>query len=199
MPILSHRDERPKTYYDVLDMVRAHPGVCLGGVDYDSIRGTLFPRLLAFLSGLHFAGLDAGEPAFQDFGPWFSVRVDGISDSHNMPFNWLEETHKGGDSAFDAYFARLDEFRSCKPTILESNRGPFQPAFKVGLENPQTPEAPDALIVGRYHPSSVCFWGELRGEDVKRSSPFCRNVRIAKREASDWWGVPQDKWEKVTE
>jgi hypothetical protein len=73
-------------------------GVCLGGVNNDSIRGTLFPRLPAFLSGLQIAGLDEAEPAFHDFGPWFSVRIDGISDSHNMPFHWLEETHKGGDA-----------------------------------------------------------------------------------------------------
>ena len=181
-----------KTYYDVLDAVRRFPGIHLGGVDSESIAGTRMPRLLAFLTGLHFAKLDPGDPPFHDFGPWFSVRFEGISDSNNLPFHWLEERERGQDSAFEIFFSLLDEYRSCHAVPLEQSRGPFHPSFTVG--EGRQPDHPDAIVVGRFAPSDVFFWEERFGAETRRHSRFFRSLSAARREASAHWGVRAANW-----
>jgi len=197
MPILNYRDSKWKTYYDVLDAVREFPVAFLGGVNEDWIRGTRMPRLQAFLSALHFAGLDDGEPPFVDFGFWFSVHVDGIDDSHNMPFHWLEERERGGDSAFDFFFARLDEYRACQVAAVERSTGPFAPTFTVGADNPRRPDDPESIVLGRFAPSKVFFWQEVRPAETVRRRPFFRSLAAARKAASQWWGIERTSWSAV--
>lgn len=194
MPVPSLSDSKWNTYYDVLDAVRRWPGLLLGGVDNDWTRGTRMPRLQAFLMALRIAGLDEGDPPFHDFAPWLSVRVDGISNSHNMPFHWLEERAGGADSAFDCFFALLDEYRACHATTLQRCTGPFEPTFLVGLENPQLPEQPDSIVLGRFEPSDVYFWGEVYGTREVRQFPFSGTLVGARRAACDKWGIDPRSW-----
>jgi hypothetical protein len=196
MPLLKLRNSEMKTYYDVLDAVRRWPGIYLGGVDSEWIRGTRMPRLQAFLTALLLVDLEEGEPPFHDFGRWFSVRVEGISDSHNLPIHWLEERENGADSAFEHYFTFLDEYRACHAVTLQTAAGPFNPNFLVGMDNPQPPKHPDALILAQYQPSKVYFWGAVHGSQITRSSPFFRTAARARREASECWGIERGGWTK---
>jgi hypothetical protein len=196
MQLLKLRNSETKNYYDVLDAVRRWPGIYLGGLDGEWIRGTRMPRLQAFLAALLLVDLEEGEPPFHDFGPWFSVHVEGISDSHNLPFHWLEERENGADSAFEHYFTFLDEYRACRAVTLQTAIGPFNPSFLVGLDNPQPPKHPDALILAQYRPSKVYFWGEVHGSRMTRSSHFFRTAARARREASERWGIERRGWSK---
>jgi hypothetical protein len=180
------------TYYDFLDSVRKFPGICLGGLNNDAVAGSKMPRLQAVLTTLHAAGLNQGEPPYMDFSPWFAARFDGIHESNNLPFHWLEERERGQDSAFDIFFQMLDEFRICKRVLLERSAGPFAPTFRKG--DGRSPKHPNAIFLGRYSPSKVYFWATASGTTVERSPRFFRSRAAARAEVAAWWGVDRASW-----
>lgn len=174
------------TVYDTLDSVQNNPGMMLGGLDANAINGTKMMRLQAFLSGLTFAQLDHGEPPFSSFSWWLSASVDWINNTHNAPFHELEQ-HFPQDEAFDFFFERLDEYRSCKVVEVCRSTGPFTP--KTNRLNSGELLPPTAVIVGQFKPSLVFFWGIEGSSGIEPLGPFYATLESAKSAAEEAWGI----------
>jgi hypothetical protein len=174
--------------YELLDQVRRRPGMFLGR------PGTL-PLLSAFLSGLRTPPLRPEGPRFAEFHFWLSARIDELPDSHNMVGSWLEE-QLGPEKALDAYFKYLDEYRKNTVELIYVNAGPLRPRFTHG--DGTAPRIPGRLVVGRYAPSDIHFWGTQTGPAPETQFHFCHSAAKAKKLAAAFWDTPPRTWLKLT-
>jgi hypothetical protein len=173
--------------YELLDQVRRHPGMFFGR------PGTL-PLLSALLSGLMTPPLKPEEPRFADFKFWLPARIDELPDSHNMVDYWLEE-QLGPEKALDAYFKYLDEYRRNIVELIYVNAGPLKPRFTHG--DGTAPRVPGRLVVGRYSPSDIYFWGTETGPTLEKRFHFCHSATMAKKLAAELWDTPPRTWKKL--
>lgn len=176
-----------KDIYDLLDQVRRRPGMFFG-------RPGSLDLLGAFLSGMAMPPLKPEEPSFSDFNAWLAARIDELPDSHNMVQRWLEEEF-GPEKAFDVYFRYLDEFRKNVTDLLYVNTGPVTPKGTHG--DGSVPRVPGRLVVGRFSPSDIYFWGSRTGLTLEKHFPFCHSAAKAKRLALEWWEAPPRTWKKL--
>ena len=155
--------------------------------------GTL-PLLQAFLAGTTMPCSKPEEPSFANFNAWLAARIEDVSDSHNLVLRWLDE-ELGSQKAFAAYFNYLDEFRANEVEVLQINAGPLTPRFTHG--DGSAPSVPARLVVGRFSPSDIYFWGTQSETDQEMGFPFCHSVVKAKKLAAERWDTPPRTWRKL--
>lgn len=180
-----------KSIYDILDDLRARPGLYLGNLYITNPLGSL----QAFLIGLSFAELDAGEPSFWGFSRWVTGYVDHMSTS--LPWDWLDD-HRGHEQSFEDFFTYLDTYRACRiikvatPTTTD-----LTPTFyQRDSENRRIePPLPDSIHIGQFAPSEVFFLGEQYGDCLEMEFPYHSTLSDAISNAHSRWKVPIDKWQ----
>ncbi len=177
----------PRDIYELLEQVRKLPGMYFG-------RAGSIPLLDAFLVGTKLRPMRPEEPSLCDFDNWLAARIDALSDSHNMVRRWFEEEF-GPEKAFDIYFQYLDEYRANEVELLYVNEGSFKRRSGYGGGRVRTRSM--RLVVGRFLPSEVYFWGEQSGVQLAKIFPFCHTVAKAKRLAAERWETPPRSWRKL--
>lgn len=148
----------------------------------------------AFLTGMAMRPLKPEEPSFSDYNYWLAARIDELPDSHNMVRQWLEEEF-GAEQAFHVYFRYLDEFRKNVAELLYVNTGPLTPRFTKA--DGRAARVPGQLVVGRFSPSDIYFWGSRTGLTLEKRFHFCHSAAKAKKLAAEWWEVPPRSWKKL--
>lgn len=150
--------------------------------------------LNAFLAGLRMWPSRSEESSILEFHLWLAARVEELDDSHNMVCWWLEAL--GPKRGLEAFFRYLDEFRANTVELTHVSAGPLKPRFARGDGSP--PPIPQRLVVGRFVPSNIHFWGEQWDLTfLEKQSHFCHSARKAKSLAAERWDIPPGTWEKL--
>lgn len=173
----------PSDIYEVLERIRLRPGMYFG-------QPATLPLLQALLTGM---GMHRGDWTLDlfDLRWWLAVRVG--ESQNNMIMHWLTEQH-GPEGAFEIFFEHLDEFRTNSAELTHENTGPLKPRFHH-LDGGE-PMLPERLLVGRFMPSGVYFWGLQRQGVLEKQLPFCKSAATAKRLAAESWELARG-WRKL--
>jgi hypothetical protein len=177
------RKRRATSIYDVLDQVRARPGMFIGDVSIMALE--------AFTSGLGWSELPAGHPSFWEFNRWASA----VFDDSTLPWRLLEQ-RVGRFAAVQHYFQYLDEYRACREVVLARARGAFvSKAFRIFPSGAQRRlPAPDTIVVGQFHPSRVFYVATKRHGAIEKYPLYFRTKSGAMRSAEQAWSFPKTLW-----
>lgn len=171
--------------YDVLDALRKRPGMYLGNRGKKS-----FVALIAFITGLDFAGLDEGEPPFWKFSRWITGRVEGMSTT--LPWEWMDEKY-GGEQAFELFFDLIDEYRTCRTICVAKATIQVHKSTFYNSE-PTTLEKTIEVRIFQFVPSNVYFVVEVCVDKHYEHFPYHKSVHEAKEKAKSRWGLVDDEW-----
>lgn len=176
----------PLEIYDLLDMLRKRPGMIVG-------RPATMMIVDAFCSGLSLNDVRDGYPSFGFFRRWLWGRLDGEWPGTLQVSDWLVATRGDQLSSYPlsaaaaAYFEYLAEYRANIMEIVSVGTGP------VTRNRPGREPTPDRIVIGRFSPSAIYFFGTQHGPRLDLHNWFCRSVEEAHKLAKEWsCFLPQD-------
>lgn len=178
----------PLEIYDLLDMLRKRPGMIVG-------RHATMMIVDAFHHGLAFNDARDGHPSFWFFWSWLRERVDAASAGYVQVSDWLVATRGDQLSSYPlsaaaaAYYEYLDEYRANIMEIVSVGTGPVTWNGPSLRHKP----TPDRIVIGRFSPSDIYFFGTQHGPRLDLPKQFCRSVEEAHKLAKEWLDfLPQD-------
>jgi hypothetical protein len=104
-------------------------------------------------------------------------------------------TH-GITGAAAAYYGYLDEYRANIIEILSVNTSPSTPR---GQSSGRPQPTPDRIVIGRFSPSDIYFFGEQHGTRLDLHNWFCRSAEAAHKIAIEWSSFLPQSWNTLEE